>query len=93
MTAQNEWEILRQKADENIERHRKAEACLRLIPLNGIGFDVIKGQVMDMRQAGIYDAPSIVKAATFSAIHSPALALTADVLVHRRIPPNDSATT
>ena len=93
MTAQNEWEILRLKADENIERRRKAEACLRFIALDGAGFDVIKGQVMDMRQASIYDAASVVKAATFSAIHSTALALTVDGLVHRSNPPNASATT
>jgi chaperonin GroEL (HSP60 family) len=93
MTVQNEWETLRLKADENIERHRKAEARLRFIALNGAGFDVIKGQVVDMRQAGIYDAASVVKAAAFSASHSAALALTVDVLVHGRNPPNASATT
>ncbi len=35
MTTQNEWEILRLKADENIERYRKAEACLRFITPDG----------------------------------------------------------
>jgi hypothetical protein len=39
MTVQNEWEIFRLKADENIDRHRKAEARLRFIALNGAGFD------------------------------------------------------
>jgi len=82
MTVQNEWEILRLKADENIERHRKAEARLRFIALNGAGFDVIKAQVVNMRQAGIHDAASVVKAATFSASHSAALALTVGTLVH-----------
>jgi chaperonin GroEL (HSP60 family) len=82
MTVQNEWEILRLKADENIERHRKAEARLRFIALNGTGFDVIKAQVVDMRQAGVYDAASVVKAATLSASHSAALALTVGALVH-----------
>ena len=50
MTVQNEWETFRLKADGNIERHRKAEACLRFIVLDGAGFDVIKGQMVDMRQ-------------------------------------------
>jgi chaperonin GroEL (HSP60 family) len=93
MTVQNEWETLRLKANENIERHRNAEACLRFIAVDGAGFDVIKGQLVDMRQAGIYDAALVVKAAIFSVIHSAALALTIDVLVHGRNTPNTSATT
>jgi chaperonin GroEL (HSP60 family) len=69
------------------------EKTLGKIALDGAGFDVIKGQVVYMRQAGIYDAASVIKAATFSTIHSAALALTVDVLVHRRNPPNASGTT
>jgi chaperonin GroEL len=53
----------------------------------GCGFDVVKGQVVDMAQAGIYDAASVVKAAALGAIHGAALALTVEALVHRRDPP------
>jgi chaperonin GroEL (HSP60 family) len=45
-----------------------------------------------MSQAGIFDAASVVKAAVFSAVHGAALALTVDVMVHRKNPPDASAT-
>lgn len=54
----------------------------------GIGFDVAQRQLVDMAQSGIYDAASVVKAATFSAIHGAALALTIDVFVHLKNPPS-----
>ncbi len=53
---------------------------------SGFGFDVLRGELVDMAQSGIYDAASVVKAATFSAIHGAALALTIDVLVHLKNP-------
>ena len=37
-----------------------------------------------MAQAGIFDATSVQKAALYAAIASAGLALTVDVLVHRR---------
>ena len=58
----------------------------------GYGFDVLRCQVVDMSQAGIFDAASVVKAAVFSAIHGAALALTVDVMVHLKNPPDASAT-
>jgi len=58
----------------------------------GCGFDVLRGQVVDMSQAGIFDAASVVKAAVFGAIHGAALALTVDVMVHLKNPPDASAT-
>lgn len=58
----------------------------------GHGFDVLRRQVVDMSQAGIFDAASVVKAAVFSAIHGAALALTVDVIVHLKNPPDASAT-
>lgn len=58
----------------------------------GYGFDVLRRQVVDMSQAGIFDAASVVKAAVFSAVHGAALALTVDVMVHRKNPPDASAT-
>jgi chaperonin GroEL len=54
----------------------------------GFGFDARQGQLVDMAQSGIYDAASVVKAATFSAIHGAALALTIDVLIHIKNPPD-----
>jgi chaperonin GroEL len=58
----------------------------------GHGFDVLRHKLVDMSQAGIFDAASVVKAAVFSAIHGAALALTVDVVVHRKNPPDASAT-
>jgi chaperonin GroEL (HSP60 family) len=40
-----------------------------------------------MAQAGIWDAVAVLKTAVHSAIASAALALTTDVLVHHRTPP------
>ena len=52
----------------------------------GFGFDVISGQVVNLAQAGIYDAATVQKAAIYAAINSAALALTIDVLVHHKKP-------
>ncbi len=53
----------------------------------GYGFDVRSGRVVDMAEAGIFDALSVQKEAVHSAVSSAALALTIDVLVHRKKPP------
>ena len=58
----------------------------------GYGFDVLRRQVVDMSQSGIFDAASVVKAAVIGAIHGAALALTVGVVVHRKNPPDASAT-
>jgi chaperonin GroEL len=47
----------------------------------GYGFDVVSGKVVDVRQAGIYDAAAVQKAVVFGALSTAALALTVDVLV------------
>lgn len=51
---------------------------------SGYGFDVRCGKVVDMRQAGIWDAAAVLKAAVHGAVASAALALTTDVLVHKK---------
>jgi chaperonin GroEL len=58
----------------------------------GYGFDVRSGQIVDMAKAGIFDAASVQKAAVHSAVASAALALTIDVLIHRKTP-RESLTT
>jgi chaperonin GroEL len=58
----------------------------------GYGFDVRSGQIVDMAKAGIFDAASVQKAAVHSAVASAALALTIDVLIHRKTP-KESLTT
>lgn len=50
------------------------------------GFDVRSGQVVDMAQAGIWDAAAVLKAAVHAAVASASLALTTDVLVHHKNP-------
>ena len=58
----------------------------------GYGFDVRSGQIVDMAKVGIFDAASVQKAAVHSAVASAALALTIDVLIHRKTP-RESLTT
>jgi chaperonin GroEL len=53
---------------------------------NGHGFDVRSRQVVDMAQAGIWDAAAVLKTAVRSAVSGAALALTTDVLVHHKKP-------
>jgi chaperonin GroEL len=52
----------------------------------GHGFDVRSGQIADMAEAGIFDAVNVQGAAVRSAVAGAALALTVDVLIHRKKP-------
>jgi len=58
----------------------------------GFGFDVRDQRIVNMIDAGIYDAASVIKSATFSAIHGAAMILTTDVLIHRKNPPESFTT-
>jgi chaperonin GroEL len=58
----------------------------------GYGFDVLRQKVVNMRQAGIYDVLPVVKAAVRSAISSASLALTTEVIIHRKNPPEGLTT-
>lgn len=53
----------------------------------GCGFDVMKGEMVDMLSAGIYDSAAVVKAGVQTAISTAALALTTDVLIQQKTPP------
>jgi chaperonin GroEL len=48
----------------------------------GHGFDALRGEVVDLIQAGIYDATAVQKAVVYGALSAAAMALTVDVLVH-----------
>ncbi|HLO18055.1 MAG TPA: endo-1,4-beta-xylanase, partial [Anaerolineales bacterium] len=50
MTTQNEWETLRLKADETVERHRKGEARIRFISSEGKPIHDMKVQVTQKTQ-------------------------------------------
>jgi chaperonin GroEL len=50
----------------------------------GMGFDARKGEIVDMVQAGIFDSAGVLIEAVHGAISSAALALTVDVLAHRK---------
>ncbi len=50
----------------------------------GHGFDASSGKVVNMAAAGIFDAASVLREAVLTAVTSAGLALTTDVLVHRR---------
>ncbi len=54
------------------------------------GLDLRQGEVVDMVQAGIFDSAAALKAAVRGAVHSAALALTIDVIVHRANPPTET---
>ena len=53
---------------------------------NNQGVNALTGEVVDMFEARIVDSASVVKVAVQTAINSAALALTMDVLIHRRLP-------
>jgi chaperonin GroEL len=53
----------------------------------GHGFDATSEQVVDVVQSGIMDVAAVQKSAVHSAIAGAALALTTDVLVHHKKPP------
>lgn len=54
---------------------------------DGFGFDLVSEQVCEMIPEGILDVATVQKQAAISAIRSAAMALTIDVLVHRKNPP------
>jgi chaperonin GroEL len=57
---------------------------------SGHGFDLNKKQTADMMKAGVCDSVSVAKAVVCCAVRAAALALTMQVLVHRRNPPSCS---
>ena len=70
---------------------REALAQVNLAGGPGYGFDVTTGSVVDMAQAGIYDAAAVQKTAVYAAVASAGLALTVDVLVHRKEQPEHAS--
>jgi chaperonin GroEL len=50
----------------------------------GFGYDVMTGKVVNMAAVGILDVTTAVKTAVQSSVSGAALALTTDVLIHRR---------
>jgi chaperonin GroEL len=50
----------------------------------GFGYDVQAGKVVKMAESGIFDVYTAVKSAVRSAVSGAGLALTTDVIVHRR---------
>jgi chaperonin GroEL len=53
----------------------------------GYGFDARSGEIVDMRAAGIIDSVKVLDMALRVAISGAAMALTTDVLIHRKFPP------
>jgi chaperonin GroEL len=53
----------------------------------GAGFDLLSGRICEMIPNGIVDVAAVQKQAVLSAIRGAALALTIDILVHRKNPP------
>jgi chaperonin GroEL (HSP60 family) len=51
-----------------------------------MGFDVISGKIVDVVEVGILDVASVVKEAVHVAVSSAGLALTTDVILHRKNP-------
>jgi chaperonin GroEL len=53
----------------------------------GTGFDILSEKICDMIPNGVVDVAAVQKQAAISAIRGAALALTIDILVHRKNPP------
>jgi len=53
----------------------------------GWGFDARRGQIVDLWQEGILDPAVVLQAAAETAVSGAVMALTTEVLVHRRKPP------
>lgn len=53
----------------------------------GAGFDILSGRICEMIPNGIVDVAAVQKQAVVRAIRGAALALTIDILVHRKNPP------
>ncbi len=64
------------------------EASVALSRLSGAnaGFDARSGAIVDMVEAGIWDATAVLRTAVHGAISGAALALTTDVLIHHKNP-------
>jgi chaperonin GroEL len=50
----------------------------------GAGFDILSGRIREMIPSGIVDVAAVQKQAVISAIRGAALALTIDILIHRK---------
>ncbi len=59
----------------------------------GTGFDLTRNRVVPMLEEGVYDSAAVAKAVVSCSIRGAAVALTTDVLVHRRNPPDASCAT
>jgi chaperonin GroEL len=57
----------------------------------GHGFDALTGQVAGMLEAGIYDSAIVLKSAVYAAVTAAAMALTVDVLIHRKEQPKHAS--
>ena len=53
----------------------------------GFGFDAITGKIVDLRKAGILDALNVIEKALQVAVSGAGMALTTDVIIHRKYPP------
>ena len=53
----------------------------------GYGYDVVNRKVVHMADAEIFDAASVVKAGLHAAVSGAGLALSTDVIIHRKNPP------
>jgi len=62
-------------------------AEIRITGKPGYGFDVASERVVDMMAAGIWDPAIVQKSAVYAAISGAALALTIDILIHRKEQP------
>jgi chaperonin GroEL len=51
------------------------------------GFDARSGKIVDMKNAGIVDALKVIDKALQVAVSGAAMALTTDIIVHRKMPP------
>jgi chaperonin GroEL len=58
----------------------------------GSGYDILRGEIISMQEDGIQDVATVLKAAIHSAVSSAALALSVDVFIHHKKPPEGKLT-
>ena len=52
----------------------------------GVGYDALRGQLVDMAEAGILDAVGVLRLALMTAVSGAAMALSTETIVHKRRP-------
>jgi chaperonin GroEL len=84
---QQPFEVIAENAGVDMHTVAVARQTILEEPDRFLSFDVMKKKVVEPFESGLLDSAGVTKAALRSAITSAALALTVDVVVHQKNPP------